>query len=58
MKTYSEIFKLLKPRVSTSVEYKDLKHLSETQFALPKVGNNPSGTVRIPKLIKKTREKV
>ncbi len=53
-KTPSEIFRLLKPRVSKSGVYKVLKRLRETGSALPKVRSTPSRRVRTPNLIKKT----
>ena len=56
-KTPSDIFKLLKPRVSSAGVHKVLKHLRETGSALPKVTSTPSHRVRRLNLIKKMQEK-
>ena len=56
--TPSQICKVLKGRVSRSGVYKALKRLKETGSVLPKVRSTPNRKVRIPKLIKNTREKI
>ena len=51
----SEIFKLLKPRVSRSGVHKVLKRLRETGPALLKVRSTQSRRVRTSNFIKNTR---
>ena len=57
-KTASEIFRLLKPKVSRSGVFKIIKRFKETGSFLPRVRNTPPRPIRTPTLIKIIKNKI
>ena len=57
-KTASEIFRLLKPKVSRFGVFKIIKRFKETGSFLPRVRNTPPRPIRTPTLIKIIKNKI